>query len=86
MSHTEIVDRPHVGSPELEEEEHLGRPAADPAHGAETSDDLLVVEGLDAFERHRPIERLRGEIDERGGLVSREPGRAKRLGRRGEDR
>ena len=58
VAHTEVVDRQDVGSAELEDEEHLGGPAADAADGDKAFDDGFVLEfrelgasGNDALER-----------------------------------
>ncbi len=42
LAHAEVVDRPHVEPSELEHQEHLGGPAADPAHRRELLHDLVV--------------------------------------------
>src|SRR5438046_7794719 len=38
----EVVERKYVGPQQIEDQEHLGGPAADAAHGDELGDDLLV--------------------------------------------
>src|SRR6188474_2729218 len=40
VAHAEVVDRPDVGPAQLEEQEHLGRPATDAADGDQPGDDL----------------------------------------------
>ena len=49
-----VEDRQHVGAAEVEDEEHLGRPAPDALHGGERGDDLLVLQaGARAQRRQR---------------------------------
>src|SRR5579859_4853156 len=42
FANAEVVDGPHVGPPELEDQEHLRGPAADAAHLAQPLDNLGV--------------------------------------------
>src|SRR6266852_5602608 len=44
FSDTEVVDGPDVEPPELEDQEHLGGPGADPFDERQLSDDLVVGE------------------------------------------
>lgn len=84
-AHSEVIDRQNVGAAEVEHEQHLHRPAADPADLGEALDDRRVVEPL---ERRAPGndrgERLGGEILEGGDLGEREAGGAQLLDRGGE--
>ena len=67
-AHAVVVRRPHAEPPEVNEQEHLGRPAADAAHGREPLDDLSIRQLVKVVERHRSVRRLRGQVDDRGGL------------------
>src|SRR3989337_2580257 len=39
----QVVERKHVGAQQVEDQEHLGRPATDAAHLDKVRDDLLVA-------------------------------------------
>jgi lipoprotein-anchoring transpeptidase ErfK/SrfK len=84
LAHPEIVHGPHVEATELEHEEHLGGPAADPAHQRELLHDLVIGTPADAIEHDRPRNHVLGEIADRRGLRRRESGAPERLDRRGE--
>ena len=77
VAHAEVVDGPDVGPLQLEQQEHLGRPAADAADRDEPGDDLLVVERVDAAERHGAVADPGREVDQRQGLVVRTGRRAR---------
>ena len=68
----EVVDRPDVEASQLEHQVHLGCPAADPAHGDQPLDQLLVASSRRAAEDDGAVEHLRGEVAERGELVRRQ--------------
>jgi len=80
--HSKVVDRQHVGAPEVEHEQHLHRPAADPANLREALDDRGIVELLErgAVGNDRR-ERLGCEVLEGGDLREREAGGAQLLDR-----
>jgi len=78
VPHSEIVDRPHVGPPELEHQEHLGGPPTDPSHLHQRADDLVVGLRADARQGQRPVDDLRGEVADRRRLRRREPGATQR--------
>jgi hypothetical protein len=46
VAHTEIVHRPHIGSVELKEQEHLSGPASDTANADQARDDLVVARSM----------------------------------------
>src|ERR671933_1363440 len=78
LADREVVDRPHVGAVQVEDQEHLRGPAADAAHGRKARDDLLVVELRDPLEGHSAVRGLEGEVAQRGGLARREATAAQR--------
>ncbi len=84
--HTVVVDWPDIEPAEIEEEQHLDCPAANPAHCREASDDLFVTHPVERdARRDRPVQRFRGEILDGYGLAPRKPRGAKRFVRRGDD-
>jgi hypothetical protein len=85
-AYPEVIDRPHVRPPELEDQEHLGGPAADPAHVRQPRDDRVVGELLDPVQRHRAVDDLGRQVEQGGRLGGRKPGSAQRRLRRGEHR
>jgi len=65
----EVVHGQHIRAPEVEYQEHLHRPAADAADLGETLDDRFVLERDQRLEiGHHSLQRLRGEVLERGDL------------------
>jgi len=44
VAHAEVVDRQHVRTPELEDQQHLDGPASDAAHLRQALDDFAVAE------------------------------------------
>jgi hypothetical protein len=69
VAHPEVVHRPHVGSVELKEQEHLSRPGSDAPHGDQARDDLVVAEVVEIVRWDRPVGELRREVDDRCELV-----------------
>ncbi|HUG95316.1 MAG TPA: hypothetical protein VMK30_04165, partial [Pleomorphomonadaceae bacterium] len=57
-AHAQVPRRPHVGTLELEHQEHLRRPDADPAHARETRDRLFVVRVVDVVEPDDAVPRF----------------------------
>src|SRR5262249_19205100 len=51
LANSVIVDREHVWAAEAEDEQHLRRPPADPAHLRQPFDDRLVIHALDLGQR-----------------------------------
>src|SRR4051812_8125113 len=78
-SDAEIAGRPHVEAPELEHQEHLGGPPADPPHAGELSDDVVVAPTTDRPEPNVARSHSIGEIDQGAGLGARQSGGAKPL-------
>ena len=70
IANSEIVHRPDVGPPQLEEQEHLGGPPADSAHRHQARDDLVVAEVVQVVRGDGPVDELRGEVDDRGEDVA----------------
>lgn len=70
--HAEVVNRQHVGSAEIENEEHLHGPAPDAFHAREPLDEFGVSETIALGERgHDAVERLPREVEEVAALLPR---------------
>jgi hypothetical protein len=81
----EIAARDHVGSLEVEEQEHLRAPPAQAADRHDLGDDLLVAELRETIELERAVEDVRGEVLQVGRLPAGQPSGAEvLLARRGQ--
>src|SRR5262249_25214878 len=72
LADTEVVDGPDVEPAQLEDQVHLGRPAADAAHRHERGDQLLVAAPGRPRQGDGAIENLGREVAQRGQLVRRQ--------------
>ena len=81
LAHAVVVDRPHVQPAELEDQEHLGRPAADAPHAGEPGHDLVVRHPILVAERDGAVEHSGRQVLDRGCLGTGQTRRAKLLER-----
>src|SRR3954454_10817737 len=75
----EIAAGEDVGALQVEEQEHLGGPAAEPADGDDLLDYLLVLELSETVELELAAEHVRGEVADVFGLAPGEPAGAQVL-------
>ena len=80
VADAEVVDRPDIGAAQLEDEEHLRGPSPHAPDGDQPLDYLVVCEPIEVVRRHRTVDELRRQVDDRGELVRGKPGGAQRLG------
>ncbi len=81
----DVVERQHVGTRELEHEEHLGRPASDALDRAEPRHDFFVFEPREIVEAHLARNEARGELVDVRRLVAAESRRLEGLDGQGGD-
>ena len=79
---SDVADREHVGAHLVEDEEHLGGPAADPPDVGEPLDQRLVVERRPLGRIERARREMTGEVAQVVGLALREPAARAAVGSR----
>ncbi len=69
----EVAGREDIGAAEVEEEEELGAPAAEAAHGGDRRDHFVVVEASQGAEVESPVFDPRRQVAHVFDLAAREP-------------